>query len=60
MTEFIDALTRHEHLRRDLAERRPFTDYVDQPDTAERVRLAVFTIPFALPPPKIAGTTPWR
>lgn len=31
------------------AERRPFEDYLDQPDTAERVRLEVQTIPWALP-----------
>lgn len=30
--------------------RRPFEEYVDQPDTAERVRLEVQRIPFALPP----------
>jgi hypothetical protein len=29
--------------------RRPFEDYVDQPDTAERVRRQVQAIPFALP-----------
>lgn len=28
---------------------RPFQNYVAQPDTAERVRLAVQSIPFALP-----------
>jgi hypothetical protein len=28
---------------------RPFETYVDQPDTAERTRLAVQAIPFALP-----------
>lgn len=32
--------------------RRPFESYVDQPDTAERMRLAVYKIPFALPPKK--------
>ncbi len=32
--------------------RRPFEDYRDQPDTAERARLAVYSIPFALPPKK--------
>lgn len=32
--------------------RRPFEDYLDQPDTAERVRLAVQSIPFALPEKK--------
>lgn len=31
--------------------RRPFEEYVDQPDTAQRKRLAEFMrIPFALPP----------
>lgn len=30
-------------------DRRPFEGYEDQPDTAERVRLAVQRIPFALP-----------
>ncbi len=29
--------------------RRPFEDYQDQPDTAARMRLAVQSIPFALP-----------
>ena len=29
--------------------RRPFEDYRDQPDTAERMRLAVQSIPFAIP-----------
>ena len=28
---------------------RPFADYHDQPDTAERIRLSVQSIPFALP-----------
>lgn len=45
----IDTLTRHEMLRRDLASKRPFEDYQDQPDTAARMRLAVQAIPFALP-----------
>ena len=31
---------------------RPFETYKDQPDTAERTRLAVQSIPFALPPKK--------
>jgi hypothetical protein len=31
---------------------RPFETYVDQPDTAERTRLAVQAIPFALPEKK--------
>lgn len=31
---------------------RPFEGYIDQPDTAERVRRAVQAIPFALPPKK--------
>ena len=33
-----------------ISERRPFEDYQDQPDTAERVRLQVQSIPWALPP----------
>lgn len=37
---------------RPLTERRPFEDYRDQPDTAERVRLQVQAIPWALPPKK--------
>jgi hypothetical protein len=36
-----------------LSERRPFEDYRDQPDTAERVRLQVQRIPFALPERKL-------
>lgn len=32
--------------------RRPFEDYRDQPDTVERVRLTVQSIPWALPPKK--------
>lgn len=32
-----------------LQDRRPFEDYTDQPDTAERVRLAMQAIPWALP-----------
>jgi hypothetical protein len=32
--------------------RRPFADYIDQPDSAERKRLAVQAIPFALPEKK--------
>lgn len=32
-----------------LTDRRPFEDYRDQPDTAERIRLQVQAIPFALP-----------
>jgi hypothetical protein len=32
-----------------LTEGRPFTSYQDQPDTAERIRLQVQSIPFALP-----------
>jgi hypothetical protein len=31
---------------------RPFQSYVDQPDTAERKRLAVQTIPWAMPEKK--------
>jgi hypothetical protein len=31
---------------------RPFQSYVDQPDTTERVRLAVQTIPWAMPEKK--------
>jgi hypothetical protein len=34
----------------DDPKRRPFSDYVDQPDTEARKRLAVQSIPFALPP----------
>lgn len=32
-----------------LCERRPFSDYRDQPDTAERVRLQIQALPFGLP-----------
>lgn len=32
-----------------LLERRPFEGYIDQPDTAERTRLAVQSIPFGFP-----------
>lgn len=49
----IDAHTRLEAYLRDLYARRPFEDYQDQPDTAERARLAVYTIPFALPEKKL-------
>jgi hypothetical protein len=45
----IDHLTRSELFRREVAEKRPFEGYRDQPDTAERTRLAVQAIPFALP-----------
>jgi hypothetical protein len=34
---------------------RPFEDYTDQPDTAERVRCQVQAIPFALPEKKTDG-----
>lgn len=34
---------------------RPFETYTDQPDTAERKRLAVQAIPFALPEKKTDG-----
>ncbi len=37
-------------------QRRPFEDYQDQPDTAERMRLAVQSIPFALPEKRNAKT----
>lgn len=55
MTDFIDALTRHEMLRRDLA--RPASVFLplmvqDQPDTADRKRRAMEAIEFALPPKK--------
>lgn len=45
----IDEHTRLEAYLRDLQQRRPFEGYIDQPDMAERTRLAVQTIPFALP-----------
>ena len=34
---------------RDLTARRPFEDYAPQPDTAERKRMEMQAIPFALP-----------
>jgi hypothetical protein len=37
------------HFRPCISCGRPFETYVDQPDTAERTRLAVQAIPFALP-----------
>ena len=40
---------RLEALLRDLYRRRPFEDYVDQPDTAEKKRLELMAIPLALP-----------
>jgi len=46
---------RLEALLRDLMRQRPFENYVDQPDTAERTRLAVQAIPFALPEKKTDG-----
>ncbi len=45
----ISEHARLEALLRDLAQKRPFEDYRDQPDTAERQRLAVQAIPLALP-----------
>lgn len=36
----------------EIAVGRPFENYDDQPDTAERVRLAVQSIPFGLPEKK--------
>lgn len=45
----IDEHTRLESCLRDLQSRRPFEDYLAQPDTAERTRLAVQSLPFALP-----------
>lgn len=47
----IDALYRHELMRRDLAEKPVFLPLMTQPrpDTAERARLAVQEIEFALP-----------
>lgn len=38
--------------------RRPFESCVDQPDTAERPRLAVQSIPLWLPPKKAKGISP--
>lgn len=35
-----------------ITEGRPFEGYRDQPDTAERIRLQVQAIPFALPEKK--------
>lgn len=43
--------TLHAFLRY-LHERRPFEDYIDQPDTADRTRLAVQSLPLALPEKK--------
>jgi hypothetical protein len=45
----IDGHSRLDACLRDLMKRRPFEGYVDQPDTAERTRLAVQSIPLALP-----------
>jgi hypothetical protein len=50
----VDEHTRLAAFRRHINERRPFDDYVDQPDTAERARLAVYSIPFALPAKRVA------
>lgn len=49
----IDEHTRLEAYLRDLAQRRPFEDYLPQPDTADRTRRAVQAIPFALPRKKL-------
>lgn len=40
---------REPHIYTRLQDCRPFEGYQDQPDTAERVRLEVQKIPFALP-----------
>ena len=48
----ISEHARLEALLRDLSQKRPFEDYVDQPDTAERVRRQVQAIPFAMPEKK--------
>jgi hypothetical protein len=48
----IDEHTRLHAFLRYLHERRPFEGYQPQPDTAERTRLAVQAIPFALPEKK--------
>lgn len=51
-------ISEHERLEaflRDLREKRPFQDHRDQPDTAERTRLAVQAIPWALPEKKTNG-----
>ncbi len=45
----IPESARLEALLRDLMQQRPFETYQPQPDTAERQRLAVQSIPFALP-----------
>ncbi len=45
----IDENTRLHALLRDLMRQRPFETYQPQPDTAERKRLEIQTIPFALP-----------
>jgi hypothetical protein len=42
-------MTREPHIVTPLQDRRPFEDYIPQPDTAERVRLAVQAIPLWLP-----------
>jgi hypothetical protein len=57
---FIDALTRHEMLRRDLAKPAGLFPMMTepQPDTAERKRRELQAIPFALPPKK--EDAPWR
>lgn len=41
--------------RRPLQDRRPFEDYIDQPDTAERKRLDMQRIPLALPKKREVG-----
>lgn len=46
---------RLEALLRDLMQQRPFETYLPQPDTAERQRLVVQSIPFALPEKKTDG-----
>lgn len=50
-----DRLWQHEMMRRDMERRRGclFPDMTrDQPDTGERTRLAMQSIPWALPPKK--------
>ncbi len=49
MKHVVTTLKDGKPVREALKERRPFEDYQDQPDTAERMRLAVQSIPFALP-----------
>ncbi len=43
------SVVREPHIYTPAHDGRPFEGYLDQPDTAERARLAVYSIPFALP-----------